>query len=106
MARNDTAGRVIGLIVFVIGIAILILVATLAYRFFSASTSHIVVQPANGTNAPVANRLGESVMKLLYQIALLMVMAIAGSLTAARGLHLYLGSSDGRRHSVNSAPPD
>jgi hypothetical protein len=87
MRKDSAAGRVLGIVVFLIGIGILVTVAVIAYRLFSDTTSGLHVTP--GASAGAAVQLGTSAIRLLYQIALLVVLCIAGSLLAARGLHLY-----------------
>lgn len=90
MRKDSLAGRLLGILVFLVGIAILVVVAVLAYNLFSASTSSVQVKP--GDDGAAAS-LGASVLRLIYQILLLVVLCIAGSLVAARGLHLYFVAS-------------
>lgn len=87
MRKDSAAGRVLGIVVFLVGIGILVLVAVITYRLFTASTPGLQVTPGSASGAAV--QLGNSALGLLYRIALLVVMCIAGSLLAARGLHLY-----------------
>ena len=97
MRKDSVAGRMLGIIVFLVGIAVLVTVAVVTYRLFTASTSYLQVMPGSPNGA--TTQLGNSAIKMLYQIALLMVLCIAGSLVAARGLHLYFVASghEGRR---------
>ncbi len=90
MRKDSLAGRLLGILVFLVGIAILVIVAILAYNLFSASTSAVQLKSGDGG---VAASLGASVLRLIYQILLLMVLCVAGSLVAARGLHLYFVAS-------------
>jgi len=78
---------VLGIVVFAAGVAILALVAVTAYQLFTASAPALHVKP--GAPAGVAAELGRSALGMLYRIALLIVLCVAGSLLAARGLHLY-----------------
>lgn len=87
MRKDSPAGRVFGIIIFVAGTAILVLVAVTAYQLFTASTPALQVKP--GAPAGAAAELGRSALGMLYRIALLIVLCVAGSLLAARGLHLY-----------------
>lgn len=102
MRKDSAAGRVLGILVFLVGIAILVTVAVVTYRLFTASASGLQITP--GSPAGAAAQLGGSAIRLLYQIALLVVMCIAGSLLAARGLHLYFvaGGSAPPRHQPRS----
>ena len=87
MRKDSAAGRVLGIVVFLIGIAILVMVAVIAYRLFTDTTSGLQVKP--GAAAGTTAQLGNSAIRMIYRIALLVVLCIAGSLVAARGLHLY-----------------
>jgi hypothetical protein len=87
MRKDSAAGRVLGIVIFVIGVGILVLVAVIAYGLFTASTPALHATP--GAPSGAAAELGKSALGMLYRIALLVVLCIAGSLLAARGLHLY-----------------
>lgn len=107
MRRDSAAGRVLGIIVFLLGIGILVLVAVIAYRLFNASGTALPVTP--GSPAGATAQLGASVVRLLYRIALLVILCLAGSLVAARGLHLYFvaaGLPVGRRAARVEDPPE
>jgi hypothetical protein len=91
MRKDSAAGRVLGILVFLVGIAILVTVAVVTYNLFTASTTPLQVKP--GAPEGATSQLGVSVVRLLYQIALLVVLCIAGSLVAARGLHFYFVAS-------------
>ena len=107
MRRDSIAGRLLGILVFLVGIAILVVVAVLAYDLFTATTSSLQVKPDAGPDATSA--LGASAMRLIYQILLLIVLCIAGSLVAARGLHLYFvatGPSTPRNNPPSDGRPD
>jgi len=98
MRKDSAAGRVLGIIVFLVGIWILVTVAVVTSRLFTASSSVLQVTPGSPVGA--TSELGSSAIRLLYQIALLVVLCVAGSLVAARGLHLYFvasGSPPARR---------
>lgn len=102
MRKDSVAGRVLGILVFLVGIAILVGVAVVTYRLFN--TSAAVLKPTPGAPSGAVAQLGSSAIKMFYQIALLIVMCIAGSLLAARGLHLYFvatGSAVSRNHGAS-----
>ena len=87
MRKDSVAGRVLGILVFLVGIGILVTVAVIAYNLFSASGSALSVTPGSPSGA--TSQLGASAIRLLYRLALLIVLCLAGSLVAARGLHFY-----------------
>lgn len=106
MRKDSAVGRALGILVFLLGIGILVTVAVIAYNLFNASGSALTVPP--GSPAGATSQLGASAIRLLYRLALLVVLCIAGSLVAARGLHLYFvatGSPVSARHAFRSEPP-
>lgn len=108
MRRDSLAGQVLGILTFLVGIGILVAVAVIAYNLFNASGSALSVTP--GSPAGATSQLGASAIRLLYRLALLIVLCVAGSLVAARGLHLYFVATGSplstRRVPGPEAPPD
>lgn len=99
MRKDSAAGRVLGIVVFLVGIAVLVTVAVVTYRLFTGSACGLQVPPGSPSGAAV--QLGNSAIKMMYQIALLVVLCIAGSLIAARGLHLFF-VSEGREQGTGN----
>ncbi len=92
----DRGGRTIGMVIFILGIVILLFVFGIAYSMFTAPASQVFGATPN-TATITALGLGSALVVMLIRIALLLVMTIAGSLVAARGMHLYLASSERTR---------
>ena len=102
MQRIDLFGRILGILVFLAGIAILVVVFVMAYHFFTSPNSQIqIASQPNSQQAPTT-QLGASALRMLARILALIVMAIAGSLIASKGMHLYFQAS-GR--SASPTPP-
>ena len=99
MVRDDVVSRVIGVMVFVGGIALLAVVFFLAYRYFSTDMGALQTEFAPKPATGPTEDLGHSALKMLGSIALLIVMALVGSLLAGKGLQLYF-AANGRE-----APP-
>lgn len=95
MRGSDTLGRTIGAVVFAIGIGILVFVFALAYGFFTSQDTTLQAVP-HGAQTSAVGHLGASALSLLTRIALLLVMAVVGSLVAGRGMQLYFGASSER----------
>jgi hypothetical protein len=89
----DRGGRAIGMVIFILGIVILLFVFAMAYAMFTAPASQVFGATPNAT----ATGLGSALALMLIRIGLLFIMTLAGSLIAARGIHLYLGSAERRR---------
>lgn len=89
----DRGGRAIGMVVFIVGIVILLFVFGIAYSMFTAPASQVFGSSSNATSL-TATGLGAAGVLILVRIALLFIMTLAGSLIAARGIRLYLGSVD------------
>ena len=93
MSRRDLTGSIIGVAVFLAGIAILVFVFVLAYGFFTAPGNGIQITQGAG-KAPATSQLGVAATRMFVQLALLIVMSIVGSLIAARGIQFYFGASN------------
>ena len=98
MQKDETTGRIIGLLTFLAGIGLLVFVAVLAYSFFTHTTA--VPLPMKDTTTPTATLLGESAIQLFFKIALLIVLTVVGSLLASKGIHLYSVATGNDRHST------
>lgn len=93
MRRNDIWGRVMGIIVFLGGVGLLVFVFILAYDFFTADSIVIPPAPPNGEAPSIGAVIGQSALQMIIRIALLIVMAVVGSMLASRGIQLYFAST-------------
>ena len=100
----DRGSRRLGMIVFLLGIALLIAVFVMAYRVFATPISTLICG-AGGSASATASQLGTAAVATLIRIGLLFVMTLASSLIASRGIHLYLGSAT-TPHAGESEPPE
>lgn len=94
----NRSGRIVGMAVFVLGVAILVFVFIHAFLLFSASPDELLSPRGRDSSAAA---LGSATVLMLIRIGLLFVMTLAGSLVAARGIQLYLGSEE----KSSSLPP-
>jgi hypothetical protein len=94
VARSDSMGKAIGILVFCGGIGLVTLVFLNTSHYFATT---VIPKPANGTGASpdyAAWAIGG-----LIQIILLGIMAFIGSLVTGRGVQLFLGSFSTREKS-------
>ncbi len=94
----QVAGRFVGLVVFLIGIAILVLTFSLTYQAFQNTDTIISAKEITGraiTNwTPIVIRVG-------LRFLLLIAMAYIGSLIAARGAQFFFSSrKEARRANI------
>lgn len=93
--RGDIPGRIIGMIVFLLGVALLIWVFYIAYGLFNASPAtamglHFTGNPKTDPGAAIiGSRFGWLILKVLF----LFIMSISGSLTSQKGINLYFSSA-------------
>ncbi len=106
MRRHDLLGRILGIIVFLGGIAALALVFTIAHRFFNSPMGEIKAPVQAASTVPAAAQLGSSALTMLIRIGLLIVMTIAGSLIAGRGVQMYFAATDSIHPREAIAPKD
>lgn len=99
-STGDWLGKLIGILTFLGGVALLLLTFRLAYEMFSVPPNQ-ALQLENGKvlDVPLA---AQSFGVLLLRVLLLIVMGLVGSLIANRGIKLYTDSAalvqpEGRR---------
>ncbi len=99
--RHDLLGRIVGLLVFLVGVALLGLVFAKAFALFGAPPAEALGLKFTGDpkRDPTAALIGSQFGWLLFRIAYLFIMAIAGSLMSQKGINLYFSSMKG--HVVN-----
>lgn len=92
-------GRLIGMLIFALGIAALIFVFIVAYRMFTLPSPQLFSGPLTAAG------IGSATLVVLVRVALLFVMTLAAALIASRGIHLYLGCGELGIHEETEAPP-
>ena len=90
----EKAGRVVGLLVFLAGVAVLFFVFFSAYEMFMSPATGLI-DAARGANGKIdINNLGGAFISVLVKLFLLFIMTYAGSLIASKGIYLFSGSKD------------
>ena len=110
--QKDVIGRIIGMLVFLGGVAALGLVFSIAYKLFNAppETALGLTFKNNPKTDPTAAAIGAQFGVLLFRLAYLFIMSIAGSLIANKGINLYFSALQGspvnllHRHNAAPAP--
>jgi hypothetical protein len=92
-------GGVLGILVFLGGVALLLFTFKLAYDMFFVPPDEALGM-ANAKTLDL-NRAGTNLVGVLVRILLLIVMGVVGSLIANRGVSLFAGSRSSTHH-----PPD
>ena len=87
---NNRSSKVIGAIVFFLGIAILAAVAYLVFTIF-LSEEPSATQLLNDSKTPLANLLSSWAVNTAVRIVMLIFMTAAGSLIADKGIRMYFG---------------
>jgi ABC-type uncharacterized transport system permease subunit len=88
--RRDWLGSVVGLLIFLGGIALLLFTFKLAFERFTAPPAQTLgIQVGKAVDL---NRAGTNFAGLLLQVLWLVVMAIVGGLISNRGIKLYSDS--------------
>lgn len=95
-------GRIIGMVVFGLGIIAMLFVFAIAYSMFTSPASELFQANDASISPFTAVGLGGAVVLVLVRIALLFIMTLAGSLIAGRGIQLYLSS--GERDEMETPP--
>ena len=106
---DDITARILGILVFLAGVALIVYVFWSADLLFHQAPPSVPVTAAakaasgNASAAPsAAIEIGRSMVDYLKRLLTLLIMCIAGSVIASRGVHLYF--SAGRSHHNPPAP--
>jgi hypothetical protein len=99
-ARPDLFARVVGFLVFALGIAIIVGVLYLAFEMWKDPNLGIrevalppaASTPATGPTGPTATDIGIGFGRLILRIGLLFLGSISGSLIANKGIKLYFSA--------------
>jgi hypothetical protein len=88
--RRDVIGSVLGILVFLGGVALLIVTFRLAFDMFRVPPQTVLSgKPGQPLNLQLA---GTTFVGVILRILLLLVMGFVSSLIANRGIHLYTHS--------------
>lgn len=88
--RGSIAGSLLGILVFLGGVALLAFTFKLAYDMFMVPPQNALgVKPKEPIDLGMA---GQSFVGLILKVLLLVVMGLMGSLIANRGISLFAGS--------------
>lgn len=95
--RSDLTGRIVGILVFLLGIGMLFVVFRLAYALYHASPADALGLrfTNNAKTDPGLNLIVARVGVLLVRVLSLFVMAIASSLICQFGVKLYFSAIKG-----------
>ena len=98
-AHRDVLGTFVGLLTFLGGVALMVVVFSLAFQMFTMPPAETLgVQKGKAIDVSVA---GANLTGVVIKILLLVAMGLMGSLIANRGIGLYAGA---RHHSVPGPP--
>lgn len=109
--RGDLTGRVLGAIMFLVGVGLLGVVFYLAFGLFNTSSEHALGLTFTGNPKldPPAMKVAVQFGWLILRIAVLFVMAIAGSLLSQKGINFYFSAGKGVAvdimHKASTPPP-
>ena len=92
MRNNDILGRILGVLIIVVGVVMLYLVFQYALEMFTSDTMGLRVPEGKAAAGAALNALGVSTVLLFARIALLFLMAIIGSMVTSKGISLMFAS--------------
>lgn len=101
--RRDWFGSVVGFLVFLGGVALMLLVFRMAYGMFNTPPRE-ALGLRDGQAIEVQN-VGPNLVWVVVRILLLLVMGIAGSLVANRGISMYTASRAHRTPAAERPAP-
>lgn len=114
-SRNDILGRLIGMLVFLVGVGLLVFVFMHAFQMFSLKPADALGLRFTGDpkKDPLLSEIGYRFGWIFVQVAFLFIMSFAASLISQRGINLYFSAMQGlpidslqrRDRSAPSPPP-
>lgn len=99
--RSDLSARVLAFLVFLLGIGLLCLVFGQAWALFHAPVAHLALPVPAGAPSPPAANIGAALADFARQLLLLVVMTVAGSVVAGKGIQLYFSA----QAALSNIPP-
>jgi len=90
--QADRPGRLLALLVFLVGIGMLVFVFATALHLFQSPVPGLEPLQTPGAPPPPAANIGTALADFVRRLLLLMVMTLVGSLLASKGAHLYFGT--------------
>ena len=107
--HGDLLGRLLAVLVLLVGIAALVFVFITAVHLFQSPVPGLGLPVPNGQPPPTGLNIGVALALLFSRLAILTLMILAGSLIASKGIHLYLGAVVAHhpldRHTDVTEPP-
>ena len=89
----DVPGRLVALLVFLLGVGMLVFVFVTALHLFQSPVPGLALPVAPGATAQPAANIGTALIVFVRELLLLGVMTLAGSLLASKGAHLYFNTA-------------
>lgn len=90
--QADHPGRLLALLVFLVGVGMLVFVFVTALHLFQSPVPGLEPLQKPGAPPPPAANIGTALADFALRLLLLMVMTLAGSILASKGAHLYFGT--------------
>ncbi len=105
--HSDLIGRIIGMIVFLLGVGLLLWVFFFAYGLFNSSPAAALGMRITGNpkTDPGIALIGSHFGWLLFRVAFLFIMSISGSLISQKGINLYFSAVQGVPVNVTAKHP-
>ena len=96
-SRGDILGRLVGMLVFLVGVGMLVFVFMYAFQLFGLDPARALGLQFTGDpkKDPLLAQIGVRFGWILLRVGFLIVMALAASLISQRGINLYFSAMQG-----------
>lgn len=102
-----TTARLIGIVIFLAGVGMLLFVFFAAKSLFDAPPPSVPAPAPGDAAAPGAMAgIGAAFAHLLQRILLLLLMCIAGSVIASKGIQLFFAAGERERNAAGASTPN
>lgn len=95
--ERSGVGITLGVITFLVGVALLLVTFKLAYDLFTVPPGNVIASSTKEGEVIDLTKSGDNLATLVIRVLLLIVMGLMGSLIANRGVSMFTGSRT-KRH--------
>lgn len=106
-AFMDLTAKALGLLLFLVGVALLLVSFRVAFDMFDnmARASHVwILSPTRPGKEPSGAQIGVGIVVVLLKIALLFAMGFIASLVSTKGISLYSAAAGAPLRLLQSQP--
>jgi hypothetical protein len=96
VAKQELINRLIGLVILMLGLALLGITFSLAHQMFLSDTVGVAIDTSKQASKSATSLFAVAAIQLFARIGLLLIMSIVGSIVASKGIALMFSVANPR----------